>query len=230
MVRIVNVPVTFKNFTVVTAGSPENFQEVSGRELESPDIVARWHTVSLKIKLNLLLSFGGLGAYQAKVTALVAKIETLAFAAGIFHESGQVNFATANVVSFVVRVNVVALEAELHFLTEVVYNVEVVLVARVQVIVDDFSVVNFGPVDLVGFPFHLEDNLGIGFVTAFIHVLEVLTLNENLDNTQSSLVLFNVSSTDNVGHALGTSLVLGFNVDRRFSLPILELNLAIIHF
>ena len=58
-------------------------------------------------------------------------------------------------------------------------------VVRIKVILNDFGVVNLAPLCLCGTPFHLKDALGVGLVSAGIHVFECSGFHKNLDDSHA---------------------------------------------
>ncbi len=83
-----------------------------------------------------------------------------------------------------IKVNYV--ESQFALLSKIIYNFEVVGVVWVQVIVNNFSMVNLQPVSLVSVPLRLEHRLGVGFVSALIQILEITSLHEHLDDAKLS--------------------------------------------
>ena len=76
------------------------------------------------------------------------------------------------------------LESKLALLTKVIDNFEVVCKIRVQVIMNNFRMVNLQPISLVGVPLHFKDSLCVRFVSALVEVFEITALHEYLDDSK----------------------------------------------
>jgi hypothetical protein len=81
------------------------------------------------------------------------------------------------------------LEAKIQLLPEIKNYVEILAVTRIQIVLNNICTIYFNPVRLRSLPLHFEDDLGVRFVTAGVHVLKLMTLHIHLKDPELCLTL-----------------------------------------